>query len=162
MKKLLLKNGNIYDGKLNSDLLMNYDILIEDGIITSIGQNITNNNAKIIDLKGSYVIPGLINLHVHLPASGKPSKKKVGDLKKLVAFISKYEITRKVGIKICQKNAEKEIKRIDKLRANHYKYYTGKEWNNHSNYDICINSDVLGVEKTADLICELVNEKVRV
>ena len=26
-----------------------------------------------------------------------------------------------------QKNAEKEIKRIDKLRANHYKYYTGKE-----------------------------------
>ena len=60
------------------------------------------------------------------------------------------------------KNAEKEIKRIDKLRANHYKYYTGKEWNNHSNYDICINSDVLGVEKTADLICELVNEKVRV
>lgn len=109
MKKLLLKNGNIYDGKLNSDLLMNYDILIEDGIITSIGQNITNNNAKIIDLKGSYVIPGLINLHVHLPASGKPSKKKVGDLKKLVAFISKYEITRKVGIKICQKNAEKEL-----------------------------------------------------
>ena len=64
--------------------------------------------------------------------------------------------------KLEQKNAEKEIKRIDKLRANHYKYYTGKEWNNHSNYDICINSDVLGVEKTADLICELVNEKVRV
>ena len=61
-----------------------------------------------------------------------------------------------------QKNAEKEIKRIDKLRANHYKYYTGKEWSNHSNYDICINSDVLGVEKTANLICELVNEKVRV
>ena len=109
MEKLLLKNGNIYDGKLNSDLLMNYDILIEDGIITSIGQNITNKDAKIIDLKGSYVVPGLINLHVHLPASGKPSKKKVGDLKKLVAFISKYEITRKVGIKICQKNAEKEL-----------------------------------------------------
>ena len=109
MEKLLLKNGNIYDGKLNSDLLMNYDILIEDGIITSISQNITNKDAKIIDLKGSYVIPGLINLHVHLPASGKPSKKKVGDLKKLVAFISKYEITRKVGIKICQKNAEKDL-----------------------------------------------------
>lgn len=61
-----------------------------------------------------------------------------------------------------QKNAEKEIKRIDKLRANHYKYYTGKDWNNHSNYDICINSDVLGVEKTADLICDIVKEKVNV
>ncbi len=55
--------------------------------------------------------------------------------------------------------AEKEIKRIDKLRANHYKYYTEKEWNDHSNYDICINSDTLGVEKVADLICDVVKEK---
>ena len=55
--------------------------------------------------------------------------------------------------------AEKEIKRINKLRANHYKYYTEKEWNNNSNYDICINSDDLGVEKTADLICKMVEEK---
>ena len=54
---------------------------------------------------------------------------------------------------------EKEIKRIDKLRANHYKYYTEKEWNNHSNYDICINSDKLGVEKSAELICKIVIEK---
>ena len=54
--------------------------------------------------------------------------------------------------------AEKEIKRIDKLRANHYKYYTEKEWSDHSNYDVCINSDTLGVEKSADLICEMVKE----
>lgn len=58
-----------------------------------------------------------------------------------------------------KEKAEKEIRRIDKLRGNHYKYYTEKEWNNHSNYDICINSDVLGVEKTADFICEIVKEK---
>ena len=55
--------------------------------------------------------------------------------------------------------AEKEITRINKLRANHYKYYTEKEWNNPNNYDICINSDTLGVEKSADLICEIVNKK---
>ena len=58
-----------------------------------------------------------------------------------------------------KEKAEKEIKRIDKLRGNHYKYYTEKEWTDHSNYDICINSDVLGVEKTADFICELIKEK---
>ena len=52
--------------------------------------------------------------------------------------------------------AEKEITRINKLRANHYKHYTEKEWNNPNNYDICINSDTLGVEKSADLICEIV------
>lgn len=55
--------------------------------------------------------------------------------------------------------AEKEINRINKLRANHYKYYTENEWNHNSNYDICINSDTLGVEKSAELICELIKEK---
>ncbi len=56
--------------------------------------------------------------------------------------------------------AEKEIKRIDKLRANHYKHYTDKEWKNYSNYDVCINSDAFGVEKSAELICEMVEEKI--
>lgn len=56
-------------------------------------------------------------------------------------------------------NAEKEIKKINKLRANHYKHYTDREWNNSENYDICINSDYLGVEKAADLICDIVEEK---
>ena len=55
--------------------------------------------------------------------------------------------------------AEKEINKINKLRANHYKYYTEKDWNNPENYDICINSDSLGVEKAADLICEIIKEK---
>ena len=55
-----------------------------------------------------------------------------------------------------KEKAEKEIKRIDKLRANHYKYYTEKQWDNHANYDICINSDTLGVEKSADIICEMI------
>lgn len=58
-----------------------------------------------------------------------------------------------------EEKAEKEINRINKLRANHYKYYTENEWNNNSNYDICINSDTLGVEKSADLICKMIDEK---
>ncbi len=58
-----------------------------------------------------------------------------------------------------KEKAKKEIKQIDKLRGNHYKYYTGSDWNNHSNYDICINSDTFGVEKTAELICEFIKEK---
>ena len=60
---------------------------------------------------------------------------------------------------LSKEKAEKEIKRINKLRANHYKYYTEREWNDYSNYDICINSDLLGVEKAADLICNIVKEK---
>ena len=54
--------------------------------------------------------------------------------------------------------AEKEIIRIDKLRENHYKYYTDKKWKDFSNYDICINSDKVGVEKAADLIVEMAKD----
>ena len=57
------------------------------------------------------------------------------------------------------KKAEKEMKRIDKLRANHYKHYTDRDWKDTSNYDICINSDSLGVENTAELICGIIKEK---
>ena len=58
-----------------------------------------------------------------------------------------------------KQKAQKEIKRIDKLRANHYKYYTQAKWDDSSNYDICINSDAFGVEKTAQMICQMVKEK---
>ena len=58
-----------------------------------------------------------------------------------------------------KQKAEKEIAKINKLRANHYKYYTEKEWNDHSNYDLCINSVALGVEKSAELICDFVKQK---
>ena len=58
-----------------------------------------------------------------------------------------------------EEKAKKEIKRIDKLRANHYKYYTEREWKDNSNYDICINSDTLGVEKSADLICGIIERR---
>ncbi len=66
-------------------------------------------------------------------------------------------VTEIYGIK--KENAKKEINKINKLRANHYKHYTDQEWSNSENYDITINSATLGVEKTADLICEMVKEK---
>ena len=75
-----------------------------------------------------------------------------------------YKIVDKLTkeIHLEQQKAEKEIARIDKLRGNHYKYYTNKDWKDISNYDICVNSDALGVEKTADIICEMVKEKIEV
>ena len=57
-----------------------------------------------------------------------------------------------------KENAEKEINRINKLRENHYDYYTEKEWRNPSNYDICINSDSVGIDNSVDLICNIVNK----
>ena len=59
-----------------------------------------------------------------------------------------------------KENAEQEINRINKLRSNHYKYYTETDWKSPLNYDICINSDTLGVEESTKLICDLVKGKI--
>ena len=61
-----------------------------------------------VDLKGKYLLPGLINLHVHLPASGKP-RKKPSDPKKLVKLITTNSVTRGFGVKLCESYAKTEL-----------------------------------------------------
>ena len=58
--------------------------------------------------------------------------------------------------------AEKEIRRNDKERAIHYRHYTNRDWSSKSNYDICINSDFLGVDKTAEFVCTMIKERLNI
>ena len=58
-----------------------------------------------------------------------------------------------------KENAEKEITKINKLRENHYKYYTENNWKDPSNYDICINSDSIGIENSVNIICNYTIQK---
>lgn len=44
-------------------------------------------------------------------------------------------------------------------RASYYNYYTSKRWGHSESYDLCINSDILGIEGTADFIKEIVRRK---
>ena len=54
-----------------------------------------------------------------------------------------------------EKKAIKQIEKVNKERAKHYKFYTNQEWGKVNNYDFCINSSI-GTEKTADMICEYI------
>lgn len=58
-----------------------------------------------------------------------------------------------------EKEALNKIRKENKLRAKHYKYYTNQEWGNIKNYDLIINSDYLGPEKTSDMIVEFITKK---
>ena len=58
-----------------------------------------------------------------------------------------------------EKIASKEINRINKNREKHYNYYTHEKWRNINNYDLSINVDKLGVEKTAQFIADFINSK---
>lgn len=53
--------------------------------------------------------------------------------------------------------AEKEVKLIDKRRANHYNTFTERTWGNRSHYDLLINSSLVGLEETAKMIVHVAN-----
>lgn len=54
------------------------------------------------------------------------------------------------GVK--EKSALNEINKINKSREKHYNYYTREDWRDLKNYDISINVDRYGVEKTAEIL----------
>ncbi|QNU68487.1 dihydroorotase [Ruminiclostridium herbifermentans] len=66
--KLLIKNGRIFDGKSATSRIS--DILIEDGIIVEIENEIESTGCEIIDAKEMYVLPGLVDAHCHLREPG--------------------------------------------------------------------------------------------
>ena len=63
---------------------------------------------EVVDLKGGYLMPGLINMHVHLAGSGKPQKKQ-RDNEKLVKTILSTGLTRKVAYGMVAGFAKEEL-----------------------------------------------------
>lgn len=53
---------------------------------------------------------------------------------------------------LSEKEADKRIKKIDRHRSEFYHYYTGREWDNARNYDLCLNSADLGFEGCVEAI----------
>ena len=51
--------------------------------------------------------------------------------------------------------AIKEINRSDKERGNHYFRYTDMKWGKAQNYHVCINSALMGIEKTVEMLADL-------
>ena len=58
-----------------------------------------------------------------------------------------------------EKDALKQINKINKERSKHYKYYTKEDWYDINNYDLALNVDSLGIEKTAEVIKNYVDNK---
>ena len=60
---------------------------------------------------------------------------------------------------ISESEARKLIAKTNKYRYDFFKYFTGKEWGNPLNYDMCLNSSSLGIENCVQLIVESVQAK---
>ena len=68
MNKLLICNGTIIDP--SQSLEAKRDLLIRDGRVAEIAENISANDAEVFDATGLIVAPGFIDLHVHLREPG--------------------------------------------------------------------------------------------
>ena len=108
-KRYALTNCVILDGSEHMEPQTGKAVCIDGDKIAEItdAQHIPAGY-ETVDLGGRYVLPGLINMHVHLPASGKP-KKKASDPKKLVKLITSCALTNKVGLNMCEGYAKTEL-----------------------------------------------------
>ncbi|MDU2065390.1 MAG: dihydroorotase [Sporomusaceae bacterium] len=73
--KYLLKGGRVINPAKQFDGIL--DIVVEDGKIVALGENLTAEGAEIKDLTGLVVTPGLIDMHVHLRDPGLEAKEDI-------------------------------------------------------------------------------------
>ena len=93
--KYALMNAVILDGTKNMTPVTGRTVLVENARIADIVSDAAvPEGFETIDLRGAYLLPGLINLHVHLATSGKPPKaeKEPPDYKKLFRILSRSRL----------------------------------------------------------------------
>lgn len=102
-------NGKILDGSLDMQVKEGLSVIVENGKISDIvPAGNEPADAEKFDLGGKYIMPGLINMHVHLAGNGKPQKKQ-RDNEKLVKKIMSSGLTRAVAYKLIASFAKTEL-----------------------------------------------------
>lgn len=72
---LLIKNGRLIDPKESRDGV--FDILVKGGVVAEIGENLDVEADTVIDATDKWVVPGLIDVHVHLREPGFEHKETI-------------------------------------------------------------------------------------
>lgn len=67
----LIRGATVFDG--NGGEFQNTDVLMRDGRIVSVGQNLSADGATVIDGTGKWVTPGIIDIHSHLGVYPSPA-----------------------------------------------------------------------------------------
>ncbi len=136
--KLFTVARNIYKGELippdsddfvSNDNLFNYQAKI-------IKELADTESCIIIGRCGDFILkdyPNVVRVFVHAPL-----KDCINTLKEMTGNP--------------EKDIEKQILQIDKHRADYYKYYTGRNWEDAKNYDLCLNSSNLGFQKCVEIV----------
>ena len=109
MEKIAFCNGKILNGTKEMTVQTGLCLLVEGETVKGqVPAGEVPSGYRKIDLDGKYLMPGLINMHVHLAGSGKPQKKQ-RDNEKLVKTIMSSALTRTVAYKMVCGFAKDEL-----------------------------------------------------
>lgn len=102
-------NGKILNGDEDMQVRQGLVIVTDGEKITDIVKEVAKSgDVKVIDLNGRYIMPGLINMHVHLAGNGKPQKKQ-RDNEKLVKTLMGTALSRAAAYKVVSDFAKTEL-----------------------------------------------------
>ena len=107
--KYAYTNGKILDGTKDMQVREGLCILTENDRISDIVEaDHIPQGYEVVDLGGKYIMPGLINMHVHLAGNGKPQKKQ-RDNEKLVRTLMGTALSRAIAYKVVCGFAKDEL-----------------------------------------------------
>ena len=95
--------------------------------------------AVIVGRCADYILAGrknTVNIFIHAPKEDR--------VRRIMAIYG-----------LSEADALKEIARSDKERGNHYFRYTDLKWGKAQNYDLCVNSSLLGIEGTVEMLMDV-------
>ena len=102
-------NGKILSGDKDMQVKQGLVVVTDGEKITDIVKEVPKSpDMKVVDLEGRYIMPGLINMHVHLAGNGKPQKKQ-RDNEKLVKTLMGTALSRAVAYKVVSDFARTEL-----------------------------------------------------
>ena len=96
-------------------------------------------SAVIVGRCADYILAGrknTVNIFIHAPKEDR--------VRRIMALHG-----------LSEADALKEIARSDKERGNHYFRYTDLKWGKAQNYDLCVNSSLLGIEGTVEMLMDV-------
>lgn len=108
--KYALINGVILDGSEAMEPQRGLVVLTDGANIADIvpAGGVNLEGYEVVDLAGAFLMPGLVNLHVHLPASGKPKEKQT-DTVKLVRLLTSNALFRRIVRAMCEGYARTQL-----------------------------------------------------
>lgn len=118
------------DDFVSEDNLFNYQVKV-------IRQLAETESCVIVGRCADYILkdfPNVVRLYVHAP----------------MEYCIKKAL--EVHVTFSEDEMERYIRKTDKRRAAYYHYFTDNNWKNAENYDLCINSSLLGFDKCVNLV----------